>query len=150
MGVSRKLKELNSNIQIIAVQPEPGKPIQGLKNLETQYVPAIWKPELVDEIYTASQKDAEDSARILALQEGLFVGPSSGAIFHVARKKAEEIDKGVMVIIAPDGGEKYLSTSLCDPKLCVEAVKKFGIKCSYKDGKPVTKSSTIIVRETSP
>jgi cysteine synthase len=142
MGVSKRLKELNSDVQVIAVQPEAGTSIQGLKNLQTQYVPAIWKRELVDEIYTASTKDAEESARLLALQEGLFVGPSSGAIFHVARKKAAEIDGGVMVAIAPDGGEKYLSTSLCDPELCIEAVRKFGIQCSYKDGKTITKHAS--------
>jgi hypothetical protein len=52
--------------------------------------------------------------------------------------------------MAPDGGEKYLSTSLCDPALCVEAVRKFGIQCSYKDGKPVTEATTIATKETSP
>jgi cysteine synthase len=150
MGVSKRLRELKPDIQIIAVQPEPDTAIQGLKNLKTQYVPAIWKRELVDEIHTASPKDAEESARILALQEGLFVGPSSGAIFHVARNKAGEVDGGVMVVIAPDGGEKYLSTSLCDPALCVEAVRKFGIQCSYKDGKPVTEAITTATKEISP
>jgi len=150
MGVSCRLKELNPDIQVIAVQPEAGKPIQGLKNLQTQYVPAIWKPELVDEIYTASPNDAEESARLLALQEGLFVGPSSGAIFHIATQKAKEISGGVMVAIAPDGGEKYLSTSLCDPDLCIEAVRKFGIQCSYKDGKPVTEVTVAAPKEVSP
>ena len=150
MGVSCRLKELNPDIQVIAVQPEAGKPIQGLKNLQTQYVPAIWKPELVDEIYTASPNDAEESARLLALQEGLFVGPSSGAIFHIATQKAKEISGGVMVAIAPDGGEKYLSTSLCDPDLCIDAVRKFGIQCSYKDGKPVTEVTVAAPKEVSP
>ena len=150
MGVSKRLKELNPDIRVIAVQPEAGTAIQGLKNLKTQYVPAIWKPERVDEIYTASPKDAEESARLLALQEGLFVGPSSGAIFHIARKKAGEISGGVIVAIAPDGGEKYLSTSLCDPALCVEAVRKFGIQCSYKDGKPVTKATVAALEAVSP
>jgi len=150
MGVSKRLKELNPEVRVIAVQPEAGTAIQGLKNLKTQYVPAIWKPELVDEIYTASSNDAEESARLLALQEGLFVGPSSGAIFHIAKKKAGEISGGVIVAIAPDGGEKYLSTSLCDPALCIEAVKKFGIQCSYKDGKPVTKATVAALEEVSP
>jgi cysteine synthase B len=150
MGVSKRLKELKPDVQIVAVQPEAGAAIQGLKNLKTQYVPTIWKRELVDEIHTASIKDAEESARILALQEGLFVGPSSGAIFHIARKKAEKIKEGMMVAIAPDGGEKYLSTSLCDPALCVEAVRKFGIQCSYKDGKPVTEATTTTFKEISP
>ena len=150
MGVSKRLKELNPDIHVVAVQPEAGKAIQGLKNLETQYIPAIWKPELVDEIHTASPNDAEESARLLALQEGLFVGPSSGAIFYIAKKKAREIDAGVMVAIAPDGGEKYLSTSLCDPALCIEAVRKFGIQCSYKDGKPVTNAVVAAPKEVSP
>jgi cysteine synthase len=150
MGVSCRLKELNPDVKVIAVQPEAGKPIQGLKNLQTQYVPAIWKPEMVDEIYNVSPDDAEDSARLLALQEGLFVGPSSGAIFHVARKKAMDFDEGLMVAIAPDGGEKYLSTSLCDPALCIEAVRKFGIQCSYKDGQPITECGVVASKEVSP
>jgi len=140
MGVSKRLREYNPNVQIIGVQPDLGTAIQGLKNLQTQYVPSIWKPELVDEICTVSPSEAEESARLLALQEGIFVGPSSGAIFHVAMKKTKEIRKGVMVIIAPDGGEKYLSTTLCDPALCLEAVRKYGIRCSYKDGKPLTRA----------
>jgi len=139
MGVSKRLKEYNSDIQIIAVQPEKGTSIQGLKNLETQYVPAIWKREIVDEIYEVHPKEAEETARLLVLQEGIFVGPSSGAIFHIALKKASEIDKGVIVSIAPDGGEKYLSTTLCDPILCLKCARKYGIRCSYIDGRPITK-----------
>jgi cysteine synthase len=140
MGVSKRLKEYNPDIRIIGVQPENGMSIQGLKNLETQYVPAIWRKELVDEIYKVNPKEAEDAARLLALQEGIFVGPSSGAIFHIALKKASEIDKGVMVAIAPDGGEKYLSTTLCDPTLCLKCALKYGIRCSYIDGSPITKA----------
>jgi len=64
------------------------------------------------------------------------VGPSSGAILHVALKKAAEIKSGVMVAIAPDGGEKYLSTTLCDPMLCLKCARKHGIRCSYTDGSP--------------
>jgi S-sulfo-L-cysteine synthase (O-acetyl-L-serine-dependent) len=142
MGVSKRLKEHNPDIQIIAVEPEKGTTIQGLKNLETQYVPAIWKKTSVDEIHKVSPKQAEEAARLLALQEGIFVGPSSGAIFHVALKKAREIDKGVMVAIAPDGGEKYLSTTLCDPNLCLKCARKYGIRCSYIDGSPIMKPSS--------
>jgi cysteine synthase B len=140
MGVSKRLKEYNPNIQIIAVEPEKGTSIQGLKNLETQYVPSIWKKELVDQIYKVHPKEAEEAARLLALQEGIFVGPSSGAIFHIALKKASEIEKGVMVAIAPDGGEKYLSTTLCDPTLCLKCARKYGIRCSYIDGRPISKA----------
>jgi cysteine synthase len=140
MGVSRRLKEYNPKVQIIAVQPENGTSIQGLKNLETQYVPALWKSELVDEIHKVHPREAEEAARLLALQEGVFVGPSSGAIFHIALKKAAEVDRGVIVAIAPDGGEKYLSTTLCDPMLCLKCARKYGIKCSYTDGNPVSKA----------
>lgn len=140
MGVSKRLKEHNPDIQIIAVEPEKGTSIQGLKNLETQYVPAIWKKDGVDEIHKVHPKKAEEAARLLALQEGIFVGPSSGAIFHIALNKASKIDKGVMVAIAPDGGEKYLSTTLCDPTLCLKCARKYGIRCSYIDGRPISKA----------
>ena len=140
MGVSKKLKEHNPKIRIIAVEPKKGTNIQGLKNLETQYVPTIWEKGKVDEIHEVHPKKAEEAARLLALQEGIFVGPSSGAIFHIALKRAAEIDKGVMVAIAPDGGEKYLSTTLCDPKLCLKCARKYGIRCSYIDGSPISKT----------
>ena len=139
MGVSKRLKEYNPNVKVIAVQPEVGTAIQGLKDLKTQYVPAIWNKELVDEIYYVNPKSAEEAARLLALQEALFVGPSSGAIFHIAMQKAKELSEGILVAIAPDGGEKYLSTNLCDPVLCLACVKKYGIQCSYKNGSPVVK-----------
>src|SRR3989304_5935987 len=72
MGVSKRLKEHNPNVQIIAVQPENGTAIQGLENLETQYVPAIWKKELVDEIYKVNPKEAEDASRLLSLSKKAF------------------------------------------------------------------------------
>ena len=143
MGVSKRLKEYNPNIQIIGVEPENGTAIQGLKNLETQHVPAIWDNNFVDEIHKVNPREAEEAARLLALQEGVFVGPSSGAILHVALKKASEIPMGVIVAIAPDGGEKYLSTTLCDPMLCLKCARKYGIRCSYTDGCPITKPSTM-------
>jgi cysteine synthase len=139
MGVSKRLKEHNSCVRVIAVQPEVGTAIQGLKDLKTQYVPAVWNKELVDEVYYVNPKAADEAARLLALQEALFVGPSSGAIFHVALRKAKDLAEGVLVAIAPDGGEKYLSTNLCDPVLCLACVKKYGIKCSYRNGGPVVK-----------
>ncbi len=139
MGVSKRLKEYNANVKVIAVQPEVGTAIQGLKDLKTQYVPAIWNEELVDGIYYVNPKSADEASRLLALQEALFVGPSSGAILHVATQKAKELSEGVLVAIAPDGGEKYLSTNLCDPVLCLACVKKYGIRCSYRNGSPVVK-----------
>lgn len=140
MGISKRLREYNSDVQVIGVQPEPGATIAGMKNLQTQHVPAVWRKELVDEIYKVSSKDAEESVRLLALQEGVFVGHSTGAIFQIARKKAREIKRGLMVVIAPDGGEKYLSTNLCDPALCLATVRKHGIQRSYRNGRPITKA----------
>ena len=150
MGVSKRLREYNPNVEVIAVQPEPNTAIQGLKDLKTQYVPAIWKRELVDEIHYVNPKEAEETARLLTLQEGIFVGPSSGAVFHIAMKKAEELEKGVMVAIAPDGGEKYLSTTLCDPVLCLYCVKKYGIQCSYSDGRPIVTGDASALEPISP
>jgi len=150
MGVSKRLKEYNPAVKVIGVQPEPGTAIQGLKDLKAQYVPAIWNSTLVDEVRYVNPRDAEEAARLLALQEGVFVGPSSGAIFSVTAQKAKEIEKGVIVAIAPDGGEKYLSTNLCDPVLCLACVKKYGIKCSYKDGRPIMKGDASVVEPMSP
>ena len=150
MGVSKRLKEHNPAVKVIGVQPESGTAIQGLKDLKSQYVPAIWNRDLVDEICYVNPKDAEESSRLLALQEAIFVGPSSGAIFHVAAAKAKEIEKGVLVAIAPDGGEKYLSTTLCDPVLCLDCVKKYGIKCSYRDGRPIMKGEASSLESISP
>ncbi|MDI6708899.1 MAG: cysteine synthase family protein [Candidatus Thermoplasmatota archaeon] len=142
MGVSKRLKEYNKDIKVIAVHPHPKTPIAGLKNLEVQYVPAIWDRARVDELYEVTLEEAEENARLLALAEGLFVGPSSGAIFSIARKEAQKIEKGVIVAMAPDGGERYLSTELCSPAKCLECARKYGVLCSYSDGKPVISAST--------
>jgi cysteine synthase len=145
VGVSRRLKEYNPKIKIIGVQPEVGTSIQGLKDLKTQNIPQIWQPKLIDEIFYVNPKVADETSRLLTLEEGIFVGPSSGAIFHVAMQKAKELKGGVIVAIAPDGGEKYLSTTLCDPNLCVACVKKYCIKCSYCDGTPIQKGDQAMV-----
>ncbi len=145
MGLSKRLKEYNPNIIITGVQPEVGASIQGLKDLKTQHVPKIWNPKLVDEIRYVNSAVADDSARLLALEEGVFVGPSSGAVFHVAQQMAKQLSSGLIVCIAPDGGERYLSTTLCDPNLCLACVKKYGVKCSYRDGNPMIKGNPTIL-----
>jgi len=150
VGVSKKLKKYNPDVKIIAVAPDPSTPIQGLKNFNTQYVPRIWEPESVNEVHYVTLKDAEESARLLALGEAMFVGPSSGAAIHVALMKAKEIDRGVMVIMAPDGGEKYLTTSLCEPSRCLECAQKYGIKCSYFDGRPIVQARVPVPGHVSP
>jgi cysteine synthase len=150
VGVSRKLREYNPDVKIIAVAPDPSTPIQGLKNFNTQYVPRIWEPEKIDEVHYVTLREAEESARLLALGEAIFVGPSTGAAFYVALKRSKEIDRGVIVVMAPDGGEKYLSTSLCEPSRCLECAQKYGIKCSYFDGRPITEAKVPQPEHVSP
>ncbi len=138
MGVSNNLKKRNPKIEIIAVEPDANTPIQGLKNLETQYVPSIFDKNSIDETHYVKLADAEESARVLALKEGIFCGPSTGAILYVALNKAKQLKEGVMVVMAPDGGEKYLSTELCDIDRCRECIQRHGGPCAFvdKDIKP--------------
>ena len=112
MGVSRRLKEYNSTIKIIGIEPYPGERIQGLKNLKESYVPGIYDKRLLDEKINVHLEDAIITARQLAKTEGIFVGMSAGAAMYGAIQKAKELEEGVVVVIFPDGGERYLSTSL--------------------------------------
>ena len=141
VGVSKKIKEhYNPCLKVIAAKSHHEVLIPGLKSFpEVSYTPKIWRPEYIDEIHVVRYEEAEETARLLALKEGLFVGPSSGAILHVALKKAKELDHGVMVAIAPDGGERYITTSLCNPESCLLCIKKYAVKCTYTDGKPIEK-----------
>ena len=131
MGVAKKLREYNPNVKVIAVEPDSKTPIQGLKNLEVQYVPSIFDSKVLDERYYVNLQTAEDTARLLALREAVLCGPSTGAILHVTLEKAKSLTDGVMVVMAPDGGEKYLSTELCDEDRCRDCVLKYKIKCAY-------------------
>ncbi|MFX1286313.1 MAG: PLP-dependent cysteine synthase family protein [Promethearchaeota archaeon] len=143
LGVSKRIKtHLNPKLKVITVMPSPDTPIPGLKNFpEASYTPKIWQPEYIDEIHLVRYDEAEEMARLVTLKEGLFIGPSSGAILHIAMKKAKELEKGVMVVIAPDGGERYLSTTLCTPERCLECAQRYAIRCTYFDGKPIEKAS---------
>ena len=131
MGVARKLRQHNPDLKVIAAEPESKTPIQGLKNLETQYVPAIFDAEALDERHYVNLQIAEETARLLALKEAVLCGPSTGAILHVALERIKAIPEGVMVVMAPDGGERYLSTQLCDEDRCRECIVKYKIKCAY-------------------
>ena len=110
MGVSKRLKEINPNIKIIGVEPLPKQGIQGLKNLETSYVPDIFDESRLDEKIYVSLEEAEHASRMLSLQEGIFSGISSGAAMHVAIETAKKMDSGTLVVILPDGGEKKLKS----------------------------------------
>ncbi|CAN2041461.1 cysteinyl-tRNA synthetase [Candidatus Magnetomoraceae bacterium gMMP-15] len=112
MGIARRLKEYNSNIQIIGVEPYLGHKIQGLKNMKESYVPEIFNKKLLDKKPNIDDEEAFEMTRQLAKKEGLFVGMSSGAAMAAALKEAALLSKGTIVAIFPDSGERYLSTPL--------------------------------------
>ena len=112
MGVSKRLKEYNSDIRIVGVEPYLKHKIQGLKNMKESYRPGIYDKSRLDEKINILDEDAFETSRRLAGEEGLFVGMSSGAAMCVAMQKAREMDNGLIVVIFPDGGERYLSTEL--------------------------------------
>ncbi len=112
MGVAKKLKEFNSIIRIVGVEPTEGHRIQGLKNMQEAIVPKIYDPHVLDEHYYVTDEEAFETTRRLALEEGIFSGMSSGAAMYISLKLAERLDKGVIVVILPDRGDRYLSTSL--------------------------------------
>ncbi|MFH0976901.1 MAG: cysteine synthase family protein [Spirochaetota bacterium] len=112
MGVSRRLREYNKNIQIVAVEPVMGHSIQGLKNMRESIVPAIYDPKMHDEKLTITDDEAFEMCRMLALKEGLFCGMSSGAAVAGALKYAKKIKSGTVVTLLPDRGDRYLSTAL--------------------------------------
>jgi len=113
MGVGRRLREFNENIKIVGVEPYIGHKLQGMKNMKESYVPSIYVSRKLDEKVNIRDEDAFETARQLALKEGLLVGMSSGAVMYVALQKAKELGKGkTIVAILPDGGERYLTTDL--------------------------------------
>jgi cysteine synthase B len=112
MGVGRYLKEQKPGIKIVGVEPTKGHTIQGLKNMEEALVPRIYHPELLDEKITIKDVEAFEMTRLLATKEGIFVGMSSGAAVAGALKIAKKITRGTIVVILPDRGDRYLSTTL--------------------------------------
>lgn len=112
MGTGRYLKEKDDRIRIIGVEPRVGHKIQGLKNMKEAIVPKIYRPEQLDEKITIEDEDAFETARLLAIREGLFVGMSGGAAIAAALRMAETLDSGTIVTILPDRGDRYLSTTL--------------------------------------
>lgn len=112
MGVSRRLKEFNKDIRIVGVEPVLNHRIQGLKNMTESIKPKIFDPGMIDEHYYVNDEEAFDTTRMLATKEGLFVGMSSGAAMHIALRKSSELKEGVIIVLLPDRGDRYLSTSL--------------------------------------
>lgn len=112
MGVSRYLKEKNTAIQIVGAQPTEGSSIPGIRRWPKEYLPKIYEPERVDKIMDVSEAEAVTMTKLLAREEGVFCGMSSGGAMHIAVKMASNIESGTIVVIICDRGDRYLSTNL--------------------------------------
>ncbi len=115
MGTGRYLKEKNAAIQIVGVQPEGEAKIPGTRAWPPEYLPAIYEPERVDRIMYVTQEQAEETARRLAREEGIFAGISSGSSVFSAVALARELEKALVVAIICDRGDRYLSTGVFPP-----------------------------------
>ena len=112
VGTSKFLKEKDSNIQIIGVQPEEGAQIPGIRKWPDAYLPKIFNNENINEIILVGQQHAEKTARDLAKLEGIFSGASTGGALYVALQIAKKNPDAVIVSIACDRGDRYLSTGI--------------------------------------
>ena len=112
MGLARFFRDREYPVKVIGVEPYPGHQIQGLKNMKESYPPGIFDKKLLDKILNVPDEEAFELTRRLAREEGIFVGMSSGAALYGALELAKELEEGLIVVIFPDGGERYLSTRL--------------------------------------
>jgi cysteine synthase len=109
-GVGRALHAHDRSIRVIAAEPELGDLVYGLRSLDEGFVPPIYDPTEVDRKFLVRSEEALRATRELTAREGLFAGISSGAVLHVARRIAGELETGDVVCLLADGGWKYLST----------------------------------------
>ena len=114
MGAGRRLRETFPDVTVAAAEPLPGDPVMGLRSLEDGYVPPILDVAQLDRKLLVSNAEAVAGLRALLDREGVFAGVSSGAVIHVARKLAAELDEGVVVAVLADAGWKYLSAPFWD------------------------------------
>jgi cysteine synthase B len=112
MGCSRFLKGQNKNIQIIGCQPSEDSSIPGIRRWPVEYLPKIFEPKRVDRIMDVTQEEATDMTRKLAKEEGIFAGMSSGGAASAAIRLSNELSSGIIVFIACDRGDRYLSSDL--------------------------------------
>jgi cysteine synthase B len=114
MGTGERLRESFPDISVVAAEPLPGDPVMGLRSLADGYVPPILDVSKLDRKLLVSNEESLEGVRALVDQEAIFAGVSSGAVVHVARRVAAELDEGVVVCILADGGWKYLSADFWD------------------------------------
>lgn len=111
-GVSRYLKEQNPKVRIVGAQPSEGSRIPGIRKWPKAYLPKIYDPTSVDELVYVSQADAEEMARRLAREEGLFAGISAAGACWVALQIAQQVENATIVFVVCDRGDRYLSTGV--------------------------------------
>ena len=111
-GVSKYLKEKDPGVRIIGAQPSEGSRIPGIRKWPTEYLPKIYDPSTVDELIYVSQKDAEDMARRMAREEGIFAGISAAGACWVAQQVAASVRDATIVFVVCDRGDRYLSTGV--------------------------------------
>jgi cysteine synthase len=114
MGTGARLRESFPDVVVAAAEPLPGEAVMGLRSLEDGYVPPILDVEQLDRKVLVSNAESVAGLRALLDEEGIFAGVSSGAVVHVARRLAEELDEGVVVCVLADAGWKYLSADFWD------------------------------------
>ena len=112
MGTARYLKEMNPSIEIVGVRPTEGSSIPGIRRWPAAYLPEIYDDDRVDTKIDISQKEAEDTCRLMAKQEGIFCGISSGGAFAAALQLGSKLKNATIVCIVCDRGDRYLSTSV--------------------------------------
>jgi len=112
MGVGMVLKEYNPQIKVVSAHPVKGHYIQGLKNMEEAIVPSLYEPSQIDITIMVETEVAYETTRQIVEKEGIFVGMSSGAAMYATIQLAMKIGSGIIVVVFPDRGEKYLSTNL--------------------------------------
>ncbi len=108
MGVGRRLREANPDVQIIGIEPKPGEKLQGLRSLQEGFIPPLLDLTALDGRFMVDSASAFESAQMVAKCEGIFVGASSGATLNVALRLAERLERGNIVVMFADGGWKYL------------------------------------------
>jgi cysteine synthase B len=116
-GVGRRLKEHNPSVRVVAVEPEQGDLVQGLRSLADGFIPPVFDASLLDGKLLVSSIDSIRGVQALVREEGIFAGISSGAVLYGCQRVAAQLDRGDVVGLLPDGGWKYLSTGVWTKEL---------------------------------
>ena len=124
MGTGDRVREAFPDVVVAAAEPLPGDPVMGLRSLDDGYVPPILDVSKLDRKVLVSNEESILAVRALLDKEGIFAGVSAGAVVHVARRLAEELDEGVVVAVLADGGWKYLSADFWDAEDVGESMER--------------------------